>query len=80
MFSDDESLYDEEEPTFPYREKMKAYPSMSKASLSVYFLLEDISKGVPIDTRHWYAFKTLLGDSCERMSKRWTIPTDFQSE
>ena len=42
---DDFSLYDDEEPTWPFREKIQSYPSGSKEAISVYFLMEDMQNG-----------------------------------
>ena len=59
---DDDSLYDDEEPAFPYREKILAYPSGSKEAVSVYFLMEDIVGGKVVDARAFTGFPTLLAD------------------
>ena len=60
--ADDDSLYDDEEPAFPYREKILAYPSGSKEAVSVYFLMEDIVAGKVVDARTFTGFPTLLAD------------------
>ena len=62
MADDDFSLYDEEEPTLPLREKMKAYPSMSVEARSIYFLLDDMTNGKVVDARTLAGFPTLLRD------------------
>ena len=59
---DDDSLYDDEEPAFPFREKILAYPSGSKEALSVYFLMEDIVEGRVVDARTLTGFPALLAD------------------
>ena len=59
---DDFSLYDDEEPTLPLREKMKAYPSMSVEARSIYFLLDDMTSGKVVDARTLAGFPTLLRD------------------
>ena len=59
---DDFSLYDDEEPTLPLREKMKAYPSMSVEARSIYFLLDDMTNGKVVDARTLAGFPTLLRD------------------
>ena len=60
--ADDDSLYDDEEPAFPYRKKILAYPSGSKEALSVYFLMDDILEGKVVDARTFTGFPTLLAD------------------
>ena len=59
---DDDSLYDDEEPAFPLREKILAYPSGSKEAVSIYFLMEDIAEGRVVDARVFTGFPTLLAD------------------
>ena len=59
---DDDSLYDDEEPAFPYRKKIQAYPSESKEAVSIYFLMEDLQNGKVIDARRMTGFPTLLRD------------------
>ena len=60
--ADDDSLYDDEEPAFPYRKKIQAYPSGSKEAVSIYFLMEDMQNGRVIDARGFTGFPTLLRD------------------
>ena len=59
---DDFSLYDDEEPTWPFREKIQSYPSGSKEAISVYFLMEDTQNGRVVDARGFTGFPTLLRD------------------
>ena len=59
---DDFSLYDDEEPTLPLREKAKAYPKKSKEAVSLYFLREDMTNGRVVDERQFTGFSTLLKD------------------
>ncbi len=59
---DDFSLYDDEEPTWPFREKIQSYPSGSKEAISVYFLMEDMQNGRVVDARGFTGFPTLLRD------------------
>ena len=60
--ADDFSLYDDEEPRLPHREKMLAYPSKSKEADSIYFLLDDMLEGRVVDARRMTGFPTLLRD------------------
>ena len=60
--ADDFSLYDDEEPAFPYRKKILAYPSGSKEAVTIYFLMEDLQNGKVIDARSMTGFPTLLRD------------------
>ena len=60
--ADDFSLYDDEEPRLPLREKMLAYPSGSKEADSVHFLLDDMLEGRVVDARRMTGFPTLLRD------------------
>ena len=60
--ADDFSLYDDEEPTLPLREKMQAYPSMSVEARSIYFLVDDMTNGKVVDARRMSGFPTLLRD------------------
>ena len=62
MADDDFSLYDDEEPTLPLREKANAYPSMSVEARSIYFLLDDMTSGKVVDARTLAGFQTLLRD------------------
>ena len=62
MADDDFSLYDDEEPTLPLREKANAYPSMSVEARSIYFLLDDMTNGKVVDARTLAGFPTLLRD------------------
>jgi len=59
---DDFSLYDDEEPTLPLREKANAYPSESEEARSVYFLMDDMTSGKVVDARTLAGFPTLLRD------------------
>ena len=59
---DDFSLYDDEEPTLPLREKANAYPSESEEARSVYFLMDDMTNGKVVDARALAGFPTLLRD------------------
>ena len=60
--ADDFSLYDDEEPAFPLRAKIQAYPSMSEEARSVYFLMDDMTNGKVVDARRMSGFPTLLSD------------------
>ena len=60
--ADDDSLYDDEEPTLPLREKANAYPSESVEARSVYFLLDDMANRKVVDARTLAGFPTLLKD------------------
>ena len=60
--ADDFSLYDDEEPAFPLRKKIQAYPSMSVEARSIYFLIEDMTNGKVVDARRMSGFPTLLRD------------------
>ena len=60
--ADDFSLYDDEEPTLPLREKANAYPSESEEARSVYFLMDDMTNGKVVDARTLAGFPTLLRD------------------
>ena len=62
MADDDFSLYDDEEPTLPLREKAKAYPKKSKEAASLDFLMEDMENGRVVDARQFTGFPTLLRD------------------
>jgi len=62
MADDDFSLYDDEEPTLPLREKANAYPKKSKEAVSLYFLMEDMTNGRVVDARQFTGFPTLLRD------------------
>ena len=59
---DDFSLYDDEEPTWPFREKIQSYPEGSKEAASVFFLFDDITNGRVVDARQFAGFSTLLRD------------------
>ena len=59
---DDFSLYDDEEPTLPLREKANAYPKKSKEAASIYFLLDDMANRKVLDARQFTGFPTLLRD------------------
>ena len=59
---DDFSLYDDEEPTWPFREKIQSYPEGSKEAASVFFLFDDITNGRVVDARQFAGFPTLLRD------------------
>jgi hypothetical protein len=58
------STEDSDEPTWPYREKLKLYAFMSKESLAMHCVIEDINEGKPCDARKYSnkAFPTLLRD------------------
>jgi hypothetical protein len=60
--ADDFSLYDDEEPTLPLREKGNAYPKKSKEAASIYFLLDDMANRTVVDARQYTGFATLLRD------------------
>ena len=60
--ADDFSLYDDEEPRLPLREKILAYPSGSKEADSIYFLVDDMLEGKVVDARTLTGFPTLLRD------------------
>ena len=60
--ADDDSLYDDEEPAFPLRKKIQAYPSMSVEARSIYFLVDDMVEGKVVDARTLAGFPTLLRD------------------
>lgn len=62
MADDDFSLYDDEEPTLPLREKANAYPSGSVEARSIYFLMDDMTSGKVVDARTSAGFPTLLRD------------------
>ena len=55
---------DEIEPMWPYREKLKAYPFMSKPSMVMHYVIQDLKDGKPCDARKYSpkAFATLLQD------------------
>ena len=59
---DDFSLYDDEEPTLPLREKANAYPKKSKEHVSLWFLMDDMTNGRVVDARQFTGFPTLLRD------------------
>ena len=60
--ADDFSLYDDEEPTLPLRDKANAYPSESEEARSIYFLMDDMTSGKVVDARTLSGFPTLLRD------------------
>lgn len=60
--ADDFSLYDDEEPTLPLRDKANAYPSGSVEARSIYFLMGDMINGKVVDARTLAGFPTLLRD------------------
>ena len=60
--ADDFSLYDDEEPTLPLREKANAYPKKSKEHVSLWFLMDDMTNGRVVDARQFTGFPTLLRD------------------
>jgi len=60
--ADDFSLYDDEEPTLPLRDKANAYPSGSVEARSIYFLMDDMINGKVVDARTLAGFPTLLRD------------------
>ena len=60
--TDDFSLYDDDEPAFPLRKKILAYPSMSVEARSIYFLIDDMTNGKVVDARTLAGFPTLLSD------------------
>ena len=62
MADDDFSLYDDEEPTLPLRDKANAYPSESVEARSIYFLMDDMTSGKVVDARTLTGFPTLLRD------------------
>ncbi len=62
MTDDDFSLYDDEEPTLPLRDKANAYPSGSVEARSIYFLMDDMINGKVVDARQFTGFPTLLRD------------------
>ena len=62
MDDDDFSLYDDEEPTLPLREKANAYPKKSKEHVSLWFLMDDMENGRVVDARQFTGFPTLLRD------------------
>jgi len=62
MADDDFSLYDDEEPTLPLREKANAYPDGSVEARSIYFLMDDMTSGKVVDARTLAGFPTLLRD------------------
>ena len=53
-----------DEPKWPFREKLKAYPFMSKEDMAMQCIIEDIQEGKPCDARKYSnkAFPTLLRD------------------
>ena len=60
--ADDFSLYDDEEPTLPLREKANAYPKKSKEAATIYFLMDDMTNRRVVDARQFTGFPTLLRD------------------